>query len=117
MYFLAGVIATGILSRVVHTGLIVFDKYIGDALYAVMVYTILRLMRRSAPVVLPAAAVMLGLELFQLTMIPANMLGSEHFMIRIGARLVGTQFSGLDLLAYGVGIGCVYLADSTGAQA
>lgn len=117
MYFLAGIIATGILSRVIHSGLVVFDKYLGDALYATMVYTILRLLWRSASVALPAAVVMTGIELFQLTMIPAHMLGSEHLIIRICARLIGTEFSFLDLLAYGVGIGCVYLADSTSAQA
>src|SRR5260370_40232984 len=113
MFFLAGIVAVGILSRVVHTGLVVFDKYLGDALYGVMVYTILRLLWRSASVALPAMVMMAGIELFQLTMIPAHMLGSEHLMIRICARLIGTEFSFLDLLAYGVGIGCVYLADST----
>jgi len=114
---LVGIVATGILSRTVHTGLVVFDKYPGDALYAAMVYTILRLLWRSASVALPAMVVMVCIELFQLTMIPARLLGSEHLMIRICARLIGTEFSFLDLLAYGVGIGCVCLADSTSAQA
>jgi hypothetical protein len=117
MAFLVGIVALGILSRVIHTGRVVFDKYLGDALYATMVYTILRLLWRSASVALPAMVVMFSIELFQLTMIPARMLGSEHLMIRICARLLGTEFSFLDLLAYGVGIGCVYLADSTSAQA
>src|ERR1039457_1561616 len=36
-----------ILSRVVHTGLAVFDKYLGDALYAMIVYAILRLLSRA----------------------------------------------------------------------
>src|SRR5947209_3151042 len=116
MSFLGGIIAMGILSRVVHTGLIVFDKYLGDALYAAMMYTILRLRWRSASVALPAMIVMVGIELFQLTRIPAHMLGSERLIIRICARLIGTEFSFLDLLAYGLGIGSVYLADSTGAQ-
>jgi Protein of unknown function (DUF2809) len=117
MALLVGIVATGILSRVVHTGLVVFDKYLGDALYAAMVYAILRLVWTSASVALPAMIVMVGIELFQLTMIPAHMLGSEHLTIRICARLIGTEFSFLDLLAYGVGIGCVYLADATSAQA
>ena len=46
--FLALAFTVGILSRVVHTGLVVFDKYLGDALYAAMVYTILRLFWRAA---------------------------------------------------------------------
>ena len=112
---LVGIIAMGILSRVVHTGLVVFDKYLGDALYAAMVYAILRLLRRAAAVAVPTMVVMTVIELFQLTMIPAHMLASEHLIARICARLMGTDFSFLDLLAYGVGIGCIYLADSSHA--
>lgn len=63
MPFLAGIVAMGILSRVVHTGLVVFDKYLGDALYAAMLYTILRLRWRSASVILPAMAVMAGRQI------------------------------------------------------
>ena len=111
---LVGIIAMGILSRVVHTGLVVFDKYLGDALYAAMVYVILRLLRRAAAATAVAISAMLAMtviELFQLTMIPAHMLASPHFITRICARLLGTEFSFLDLLAYAVGIGCICLAD------
>ena len=34
VFCIVGIIAMGILSRVVHTGFAVFDKYLGDALYA-----------------------------------------------------------------------------------
>jgi hypothetical protein len=108
---LIGIIAMGILSRVVHTGWVVLDKYLGDALYAAMVYAILRLFRRAAAV--RAMAIMTIIELFQLTMIPAHMLTSEHTIVRIAARLIGTEFSFLDLLAYGVGIGSIYLVDGS----
>jgi len=108
---LAGIIAAGILSRTVHTRLVIFDKYLGDALYAAMVYAILRLFWKTAAVALYAMAIMTAIELFQRTMIPARMLTSEHLIARICARLMGTEFSFLDLLAYGVGIGCLYLAD------
>lgn len=111
---LAGIIVTGILSRVVHTGLVVLDKYLGDALYAAMVYAILRLFWRAAAV--RAMAIMTVIEFFQLTMIPAHMLASEHLVVRICARLIGTEFSFLDLLAYGVGIGCMYLVDGSRAD-
>jgi hypothetical protein len=60
--------------------------------------------------------VMTLVELFQLTMIPAHMLANQHLIVRICARLMGTEFSFLDLLAYGVGIGCIYLADSSRAS-
>jgi hypothetical protein len=109
---IAGIIAMGILSRVVHTGFVVFDKYLGDALYATMVYAVLRLLSRPAASAVCAMLVMTGIELFQLTLIPAHMLASEHLMTRICARLMGVEFSFLDLLAYGVGIGCIYLLDS-----
>jgi hypothetical protein len=33
---LAGIITVGILSRVVHAGLVVVDRYLGDVLYAAM---------------------------------------------------------------------------------
>jgi hypothetical protein len=62
---LGGIIALGILSRIVHTGLAVFDKYLGDGLYAAMVYVILRLFWRSARVAIPAMLVMTVIELFQ----------------------------------------------------
>ena len=80
-----------------------------------MVYAMLRLVWRTAALALPAMAVMTVIELFQLTMIPARMLASEHWMVRICARLMGTEFSFLDLLTYAVGIAAIYLADSSNA--
>lgn len=110
---LTGIILVGILSRLLHTGLILFDKYLGDALYAAMVYAIFRLLLIKLPAaVLSTIVVMTVIELFQLTMIPAHMLANEHWIVRTFARLLGTEFSFLDLLAYGVGIGCIYLLDS-----
>src|SRR6266540_3876564 len=82
------IIAVGILSRVVHTGLAVLDKYLGDALYAAMVYGILRLFSGAGASAVCAMVVMTAIELFQLTMIPAHMLASEHLMTRICARLM-----------------------------
>jgi hypothetical protein len=111
---LAGIIALGILSRVVHTGLVILDKYLGDALYAAMVYTILRIFWRGprpARVAYWAMAIMTVIELFQLTMIPAHWLRSGHAVVRVGARLIGTEFSFRDLLAYAVGIACLCYAD------
>ena len=109
VFRIIGIIAIGVLSRVVHTGLPIFDKYLGDALYAAMVYGILRLLSdRAAGIAVCAMGIMTAIELFQLTMIPAHMLGSEHWVTRICARLMGVQFSFVDLLAYGVGIGVVY---------
>jgi len=102
----------GLLSRLLHTGFVLFDKYLGDSLYAMMVYAILRFFRRDAVSAVCAMAVMTAVECFQLTLIPAQMLSSEHMVTRIAARLLGVQFSFLDLLAYGVGIGLIFLIDS-----
>jgi hypothetical protein len=56
-------------------------------------------------VAVPSVIVMVGIELFQLTMIPAHMLASEHMIAKICARLIGSEFSCLDLLAYGTASG------------
>jgi hypothetical protein len=108
---LCAIIVTGVLSRVVHTGIRIFDKYLGDALYAAMVYVLLRLTGRIAHVALWAAAAMIAIELFQLTGIAAAMFRSGSPAARICARLLGTEFSMFDLLAYAAGIGCVAVVD------
>jgi len=100
---LLGITVVGILSRLAHTGFAIFDKYLGDALYAAMVYVILRLAAVAKPWLF-AGLILLGLELFQLTGIPARMVVSGHLPIRVVGLLMGTQFSLLDLIAYAVGI-------------
>jgi hypothetical protein len=83
----------------VHTGLVVFDKYLGPRLVC------RDGVHNSAPAMEirfggpPAMVVMAGIELFQLTMIPAQMLFSKHLIIRLCARLIGTEFSFFDLFA------------------
>lgn len=104
---LAAIIAAGLLSRAAHTGLVLIDKYLGDALYAAMVYVLLRLTGRVQRVALWAAVTMAAIELFQLTGVPAAMYSSGHTALRVAGRLLGTEFSVLDLLAYAVGIGAL----------
>lgn len=110
---LGGIIAAGILSRVVHTGWPLFDKYLGDALYAAMIYAIFRLARPSGAVALWAMAAVTAIELFQLTLIPARMWANGGWFVRMCAHLLGTSFSFLDLAAYAVGIACIWLMDSS----
>lgn len=109
---IVGIIALGLLSRLVHTGFAIFDKYLGDALYAMMIYGFLRLFWRARTAGVSAMVAMTAIETFQLTMIPLHLLASEHWVVRACARLMGVKFSVLDLLAYAVGIGCLYLVDS-----
>jgi hypothetical protein len=108
---LAAIILLGLLSRATHTGFRLIDKYLGDALYAAMVYVLFRLSERISRVALWAAVTMTAIEFFQATGIPANMLHSGHAVVRISARLLGTEFSVFDLAAYGVGIGCLAVLD------
>ncbi|MCU0229179.1 MAG: DUF2809 domain-containing protein [Bryobacterales bacterium] len=101
---LAVVIASGIASRAFPVGHPLFDKYLGDALYAAMVYILLHLTGRIRRVALWAAVVMTALECFQLTGIPAALVHSGHVPLRLIARLLGTHFHWLDLAAYAADI-------------
>jgi hypothetical protein len=105
------IIALGLLSRAVPTGLILWDKYLGDALYAAMVYALLRMMWPARTAAGGAAAIMLAIECFQLTGIPAAMVGSDSRWVRIAGRLLGTQFGFTDLLAYAFGIAALFAVD------
>lgn len=107
-----GIIVLGLLSRSVTTGWIVIDKYLGDALYAAMVYALLRVVLRAGPAAAGAAVLMAAIESFQLTGIPARMLASGNGLIRVVARLLGVQFGWADLLAYAVGIGLLWAFDA-----
>ncbi|MCA2971783.1 MAG: DUF2809 domain-containing protein [Acidobacteriaceae bacterium] len=107
-----GIIVLGLLSRSVTTGWIVIDKYLGDALYAAMVYALLRVVLRAGPAAAGAAVLMAAIESFQLTGIPARMLASGNGLIRVVARLLGVQFGWADLLAYAVGIGMIRAIDT-----
>ena len=112
---LAATVSAGLLSRVAHTGFRLFDKYLGDSLYAAMVYVLFRLTGRIARVTVWAAVAMTAIEFLQLTRVPADMLRNRYLLIRACARLLGTEFSVLDLLAYAVGIGCIAVIDHVGS--
>ena len=101
----------GILSRTLHTGLILLDKYLGDSLYAAMFYAIFRLFLSNRSAAIASMAWMTALEFFQLTLIPLHMLGSPNSLVRIVARLLGTTFSFYDLAAYAIGISAAALVE------
>jgi len=107
------IIGPGIASRAMHTGWILVDKYLGDALYAAMVYVLISLLWQTGALRKAALAMLLmtALEVFQLTMIPAHLLAGGNLAERIFARLLGTEFSFRDLLAYAVGIFGVFIFD------
>ena len=104
--FLGAVVVAGIGSRMVHSGWLLVDKYLGDALYAVMFYALIRLAWRAPAwrVAVAAMGVMTVIEFFQLTMIPARMVASDNLLFQVTGRLLGTEFAWKDLAAYAVGI-------------
>ena len=102
-------IAAGVLSRVARTGVVLLDKYAGDALYAALLYLLLRAAgcAGGAPRRADFAYTMAGIESFQLTGIPAAIERSGSVLLKIGAIVLGTGFAWRDLLAYAAGIGAV----------
>ena len=115
---LIGTIALGLLSRTLHLGWAWWDKYLGDALYAVMVYALIRLAWSPKPsrTAALAMAVMAAIETFQLTRIPAHLLASQYLLVKLAGRLLGTEFSWLDLLTYAAGISAIYFIHRRGAS-
>ena len=103
------IVAAGILSRLIALGHPFWDKYLGDALYAAMVYTLLRFATTANRAATFSALLLTAIETFQLTGLPAQLLQSAHLSVRLIARLIGTQFSVLDLLAYAIGLITIHL--------
>jgi hypothetical protein len=108
------VIMIGIGSRVLHTGFLFLDKYLGDALYAVMFYLIFSLIWPGGRPLYKACFSMLFvtvIEVFQLTLIPLRLSESVNIVLRITAILLGTKFSWVDLVAYLTGIILIFAMD------
>ena len=108
------VVLLGILSRIFETGFIILDKYLGDALYAIMLYVLLGAilvnMRPSYKFFL-TSSLMIIIETFQLTTIPGDFSRSSNVVLNILSILLGTKFSWLDMFAYLVGLLIILLLD------
>jgi hypothetical protein len=101
-------LAVGIASRVVHLGARLWDKSVGDALYAVAIYLVVALIvPRWKPrrVAILAFAICLAVELFQLTGIPIA-LAREHPWVR---WILGGAFGWHDVAWYAVGVAAIAL--------
>ena len=98
----------GLISRLVPIGSILWDKYLGDVVYAAVFYLGQTRLRPRGSIIVKAFLTMLyviAIETFQLTNIPAQLSQSESLTIRLFTYLVlGSRFSGWDLLSYGIGI-------------
>jgi hypothetical protein len=106
---LAVTVALGLLSRLYPLGWFLWDKSLGDVLYAVAAYLALALLlfRRPPRVVAPLAfGLCLAVEFFQATGIPARY---AHVP---GVRwLLGTTFAWHDIACYCVGVAVIFAAD------
>jgi len=108
------VIAAGLATRSLFDGPI--SKYTGVALYAVLVYLLVTIVRPTASprrVFAVSLAICFAIELFQLTPIPAR-LAAEH---RAFALVLGTTFHWPDLLAYAAGAIAAAATDATTTRA
>jgi Protein of unknown function (DUF2809) len=102
-------IAVGIVSRLYPIGCSLYDKSLGDALYAVVAYLGLALVlpRMHRPIIaLLALAWCLTVEAFQATGIPA-----QYAHLWIVRWVIGTDFSWHDVVCYFVGVAVVVAID------
>ena len=113
------VIVFGIVSRVIRVGNPIWDKYAGDALYAMLAYLVLSIFWRTGTPVLKAMVtmvIMMLIESFQLTGIPLELRRGSNKVLRSVAILLGTEFRWFDVVAYFVGIASVVTIDGYGLK-
>jgi len=117
MFLLIATAALGLLSRVVPLGIIVWDKYLGDVVYAAVFYFGLCLIIGRGillPKICATAFYVTSIELFQLTPIPRQLNQSSNALVKLFAYIVlGSTFSWRDLLAYAVGIVLAIIVDKS----
>ncbi len=112
---ITGVVLVGAGSRIFHSGFWIIDKYLGDALYAVLFYLLLSLFWKQGKPLAKAGIItifVLAVETFQLTGIPLQLWLSGNITLKLLSIVLGTHFSWWDVVAYLVGIAGVYLLDS-----
>lgn len=104
----------GIGSRLFHTGFPLLDKYAGDALYAALIYLILRMLRPKHSDwmhLIAAGLIVLSIELFQLTGIALDWRRNGNAFQKLFSVALGTKFGFPDLLAYAIGISGIHAID------
>ncbi len=109
------VIGLGVASRIWPLGWLWYDKYLGDALYAVLFYLILCLIWPYGKPWQKGIVSVLGMlliETFQLTGIPRQMRYSGVIALRLISIILGIGFSWLDIFAYLIGILLIVVLDA-----
>ena len=102
-------VALGLLSRKLHLHIPLWDKSLGDVLYAVAAYLVLALARprwSARRVAGWSLLFCLAVEAFQLTPIPLRLSGNP--VLRL---LLGTTFAWHDVACYFVGVGLIWAID------
>lgn len=107
------VIILGVVSRTIQFNHIILDKYLGDALYAVLFYLIFKLLLPKKKILHLSLCLItvLAIEAFQLTGIPLHLRQSGNQLAYYLSIALGTKFSYLDIVAYMVGIVSVACID------
>ena len=108
------ILVLGIVSRSVDLHCKLFNKYLGDALYAALFYVTLGMLFPRQFVRTRAIATsvfVVVVECFQLSGIPMQLRQQGGWMKLISISL-GTAFSWFDILAYGVGIAVMVAIDA-----
>jgi len=107
------VFVVGVLSRMLESNSVLLNKYLGDALYAVIFYVCLACVFPTQPVFARAAFIaifVITVECFQLTGIPLR-LRKGNLIEKLLSIVLGTKFSWYDMLAYAVGIVSIVVVD------
>src|SRR5579871_2227127 len=112
---LASAVGLGLLSRLRPVGWPLYDKSLGDVLYAVAAYCAIALVTPARwwgtgrwRLAAFALAVCTGLEFFQATGIPAR-----YAHLAVVRWLIGTTFAWHDVACYVVGVAVAFVADRT----
>jgi hypothetical protein len=106
---LAATVMLGLASRLYPVGWHLYDRVLGEVLYAVAAYLVLAmLLSRKPPSLIAALAFLccLAVELFKLTGVPA-----EHQHVFLVRWFLGMTFSWVNLGYYSVGVVLIALAD------
>jgi hypothetical protein len=108
-------VALGALSRLLPLGAPLWDKYLGDVVYAMVFYLFLSLIYTKSSITrraLITSVYVVAVEFFQLTHIPALLYRIENPALKLFVYVVlGTSFSWWDIVAYAVGIAAIAALD------
>lgn len=103
---LLATIVLGIVSRKAHLGFAAWDKWVGDALYAVAFYLVIALLFpriRPLTLALVTFGICFAIELFQLTGIPLALAARWPLV----AWFLGRAFGWEDVISYAVGVAAI----------